>query len=164
MITEDYVSFETAKLLKDKGFKEWCFKCYGVAILHNGADISFDEECELRDYGRENEIEYIEGGRLYGYGCNNHDKDAKVWAAPTLWVAMKWLRETHSIDISVVPHSHKEGKTFDYEFVYWNGEEYHIPYSEKYPTYHELFGKTWKKYEEACEAAIKYCLENLIYL
>lgn len=28
MITEDYVSFETAKLLKEKGFDEYTFSCY----------------------------------------------------------------------------------------------------------------------------------------
>ncbi len=28
MITEDYVSFETAKLLKEKGFDELCYQKY----------------------------------------------------------------------------------------------------------------------------------------
>jgi len=162
MIAEDYVSFDTAKLLKEKGFKNWCDKCYGTALYHKGVPISFDDECELKDEGFEDEIEYVEGGYLYDFGCDNRKEYAKVYAAPTLQMAMKWLREVHNIDISVVPHSHKEGKTFGYEFVYWNGAEYHMPYSEQYPTYHELFGKTWEKYEEACEAAIKYCLEKLI--
>lgn len=139
MITEDFVSFETAKLLKEKGFDENCSRSY------------------------------VKDKLAYSQGCNNSyymvmytDETYRPISAPTLQMAMKWLREVHNINISVVPHSHKEGKTFGYEFVYWNGEEYHIPYSEKYPTYHELFGKTWEKYEQACEAAIKYCLENLI--
>lgn len=129
MITEDYVSFETANLLKEKGFDELTY-----------ASFSSD--------GKET---------YYGYRAMGDDI-----SRPTLQMIMKWLREVHNIGISVVPHSHKEGKPFDYEFEYWNGEEYHTPYNEKHPTYHELFGKTWKKYEEACEAAIKYCLENLI--
>ena len=145
-MTEDYVSFETAKLLKEKGFSEWCFKCYGVAVLHNGADISFDEECELKDEGRENEIEYVEGGRLYDYGCNNRDKDAKVWAAPTLWVAMKWLREVHKIFLNI--NFIQEHFCFTYRIVHNGVEEKFVVYSSTY--------------EEACEAAIKYCLENLI--
>ena len=144
MITEDYVSFETAKLLKEKGFKEWCFKCYGVAVLYNGADISFDEECELKDEGRENEIEYVEGGRLYDYGCNNRDKDAKVWAAPTLWVAMKWLREVHNIDIWVEGHN----------------ERYKGNIHSEQRGLESLFYEN--SYEAACEAVIRYCLENLI--
>ncbi len=147
MITEDYVSFETAKLLKEKGFKEWCFKCYGVAVLHNGADISFDEECDLRDYGREDEIEYVEGGRLYDYGCNNSDKDAKVWAAPTLWVAMKWLREVHSIAIET-----------EWEHLWY---AYIKPMTAK-PSEEDYYQCESSKYEEACENAIKYCLTNLV--
>lgn len=144
MITEDYVSFETAKLLKEKGFSEWCFKCYGVAVLHNGADISFDEECELKDEGRGDEIEYVEGGRLYNYGCSNRDKDAKVWAAPTLWVAMKWLRKVNKIDTWAEGH---------------NGRYKGHIHSEQRGI-EALFYEN--SYEEACEAAIKYCLENLI--
>ena len=161
MITEDYVSFETAKLLKEKGFKEWCFHCYGVAVLHNGVDISFDEECELKDEGRENEIEYIEGGRLYDYGCNNSDKDAKVWAAPTLWVAMKWLREKHNYQIIVTPEygdvEYMPGQ-WQEEFLGWKYTI--IPFNgNKSIMYPSVYSSTA---ESAYEAAIKYCLENLI--
>ena len=151
MITEDYVSFETAKLLNEKGFKEWCFKCYGVAALHNGADISFDEECELKDEGRENEIEYYMG--LYDYGCNNRDKDAKVWAAPTLWVAMKWLREIHNLHIQP-------------EITAWPRKGYFVGiylYKNRHNNFEKVpFVEHKESYEEACEAGIKYCLENLI--
>lgn len=152
MITEDYVSYETAKLLKEKGFKEWCFHCYGVAVLHNGVDISFDEECELKDEGRENEIEYVEGDRLYDYGCNNSDKDAKVWAAPTLWVAMKWLMEVHNIFIDITFRFSRNADN-DINFSY---------YVEKYENYYGYGDGEFNSYEEACESAIKYCLENLI--
>lgn len=138
MITEDYVSFETAKLLKEKGFDAKCNKCYAYFA---------DDDIRFLN------LKYPKSAQLLienRYPC------------VTLQMAMKWLREVHNINISVVPHSHKEGKPFDYEFVYWNGVKYHIPYNEKHPTYHELFGRTWKKHEQACETAIKYCLENLI--
>lgn len=148
MITEDYVSFEIAKLLKEKGFNEWCFKCYGVAVLHNGADISFDEECDLKDEGRENEIEYVEGGRLYDCGCNNRDKDAKVWAAPTLWAAMKWLRETFEIHCQIVCPI---APSWMYAIRDLNQDKWVTSYIGDYETY-----------EQACESAIRYCLENLI--
>lgn len=150
MIAEDYVSFENAKLLKDKGFKEWCFKCYGVAVLHNGADISFDEECDLKDEGRENEIEYVEGGRLYDYGCDNRDKDARVWAAPTLWAAMKWLRETHNIDI-IINVSSKDESDNKRKYIYAIVSKWFVGTDNVKRTY-----------EESCEAGIGYCLEKLI--
>lgn len=150
---EDFVNFEIAKLLKGKGFKEWCFKCYGVAVLHNGVAISFDEECELKDEGRENEIEYVEGGVLYDCGCNNSDKDAKVWAVPTLWGTMKWLRETHNICIVI---SCDVCDSFDfYATIYIKGEDSWITCVD-----YEDGGSN--DYKQVAESAIEYCLEHLI--
>lgn len=85
MITEDYVSLETAKLLKERGFKEWCRQCYGLDVRHNGEPIDVDEEYELKDAGRENEIEYVDGGRMYNYGCGNFNPGSllnwrKLWS------------------------------------------------------------------------------------
>lgn len=177
MTAENYVSFETAKLLKDKGFNWWCSKCYGVAVLHNGADISFDEECDLKDEGRESEIEYVEGGRLYDYGCDNPDKDAKVWAAPTLWAAMKWLRETHNV--LVIPDYDYEctDKSYCYKIYKLgeNGKPERVPiegvrYDMRGESYVDIVAyrdykrsySDYETYEEACEDGIRYCLENLI--
>ena len=146
MITEDYVSFETAKLLKEKGFKHWCYKCYGDAVYYKGAPISFDEECELKSEGLEDEIEYVEGGYLYDFGCDNRKKETNVWAAPTLWEAMKWLRKVHNIDISVTP-DRKAG----YSVLIFKNKQLPFDTIDSYSIY-----------EQACEVAIKYCLENLI--
>lgn len=96
MITEDYVSFETAKLLKEKGFNEWCRCCYGVDVRHNGVSIDEDEEFELKEEGREDELEYVYGGRLYDFGCNNR-QEGSPYAAPTIYAAVKWLEEKHNI-------------------------------------------------------------------
>lgn len=154
MITEDYVSFETAKLLKEKGFNEWCFKCYGVAVLHNGTDISFDEECELKDEGRGDEIEYVEGGRLYDYGCNNREKVRAVWAAPTLWAAMKWLREVHHCVICITPLTFYCGEIVSkWGYCIWADDNTEVD---------EESSPRLESYEEACETAIKHCLEKLI--
>ena len=73
MITEDYVSFETAKLLKEKGFNEPCLICY-----------TYD-------------------GKLGNYGQYNSYKNSEVFAltAPTIQMTIKWLREVHNICISV---------------------------------------------------------------
>lgn len=162
MITEDYVSFETAKLLKEKGFKHWCYKSYGDAVYHKGVPISFDEECDLKSEGLEDEIEYVEGGYLYDFGCDNRKEEAKVWAAPTLWVAMKWLREVYNIIIDVSPLSFntKGSESFicnNWVFTLWeNGN----------PIVSQFYGNqtAYPNYEEACEAAIKCGLENLILI
>lgn len=75
MIQEDYVSFETAKLLKEKGFNEPCLMCY-------------NSDKKLDNYG-------------HYYSCKNSDVFALT--APTLQMVMKWLRELHNIVISIFP-------------------------------------------------------------
>ena len=152
MITEDYVSYGTAKLLKEKGFKEWCSKCYGLDVRHNGEPIDFDEEYELKDAGRENEIEYVDGGRMYDYGCGNFNPGSP-YAAPSLYVAMKWLREEKDvqIEISIVGTDTWESPTK------WM-------YGFRCQTKDVIDRRSadFSSYEQACEAAIRYCLENLI--
>lgn len=116
IITEDYVSFETAKLLKEKEFDIICDKVYNE-VNQRRCPIEYEMNLEGKGY----------------YLC------------PTLQMTMKWLRETHDIDVSIVPlRSHKE----------------YLPRVEANVTCHD--GIPCKKYEEACEASIKYCLENLI--
>lgn len=65
MITEDYVSFETAKLLKEKGFDEPTYHDY-------------DEE----------------GRRWFQEVLVCHNSQGGI-ACPTLQMAMKWLRKVH---------------------------------------------------------------------
>ena len=134
-ITEDYVSFETAKLLKEKGF---------------------DWNCESK--------------RFYPEPYYDQESPDGVYS-PTFQMAMKWLREVHNIDIVIdaavgmlgvkvyVPlisrykplkdapskvHQIKRG-------IYYKDDKGVIPALQHFDSY-----------EEAVEAAIKYCLENLI--
>ena len=123
MITEDYVSFETAKLLKEKGFDEKCF------ALYNPDSMLIQSGIRLNN---------TQVGRVKG-----------SYSAPTLQMAMKWLREVHNIDI----FPWKIGKGI-YSCAIFNSNTGKDLSSDKdFPS---------EKYEEACEAAIKYCLENLI--
>ena len=107
-ITEDYVSFEIAKLLKEKGFNE----------------------------------PVTELNRLL---CKEGEK-------PVLRIthqkAMKWLRESHNLQIQITPITsrHKDW-TFGID----------IDFS---PLTIDLL--CFPTYEEAVEAALKYSLENLI--
>lgn len=72
-MTEDYVSFEVAKLLKEKGF-DW--ECATLYDIRNG--------------------EFLE--KQTGYVFNNSQWDNFI-TAPTLQMAMKWLREVCKIGI-----------------------------------------------------------------
>ena len=131
MITEDYVSFETAKLLKEKGFNELCHYVYmsngETFYMHTFSDYPFERNSNL----------------------------TSAYSAPTLQMAMKWLREVHDIYIMI-----------DKDFATENGWHYVVTRKQDWAdnidnglTQQESNSYT---YEFACEAAIKYCLENLI--
>ncbi len=125
MITEDYVSFETAKLLKEKGFDEYC------------------------GY-------YSSDGEYWGYCVYNHMGKDYI-SAPTLQMAMKWLREVYDLHIIVSPYKvGKEEKAF-----HWCCEVYR---SFNLLGCRKYVNETVKSYEEGVEIAIKYCLEHLIHI
>ena len=74
MITEDYVSFEIAKLLKEKGFDEPTTKSYYTEGFENPMKFSHDL-----------------------LPCIRPDE----FLCPTLQMAMKWLREVYNINIEI---------------------------------------------------------------
>lgn len=71
MITEDYVSFETAKLLKEKGFDEL-------------TELSYE----------------LSTGYSKKVPCRN-TLDTEYVSKITLQMAMKWLREEHNLTVDV---------------------------------------------------------------
>ena len=122
-ITEDYVSFETAKLLKEKGFN--------------------DELCHMW-YNIRKDVGYY----VSSVGVKNH------LPAPTLQMAMKWLREMYNIFIVIEPHlyDYVNERNASYVCSIWVGDNY----------YENLTSTDFPSYEEAIEAALKYSLKNLI--
>lgn len=138
MITEDYVSFEIAKLLKDKGFDESCTAVYEEGVL------------------RINTLCYYHNSELSSYIC-----------APTLQMSMKWIREEHQLHISVDVRP-IYGKVKDEKgrntcgLLYWHYIASGEWMNDKRMPQQKAFVVSEKTYEEAVEAALKYCLENLI--
>lgn len=145
MITEDYVSFETAKLMHDKGFN--------LAEFHGQWAIDYDNVPRTDEEDLEGKIIVAE------------------WQYPliTHQMAMKWLREVHHLQICITSYSYawKEyihgwqfviKKLIFTEGIGWNwddGFDAIVDRTMSDDTTHET-------YEETCESAIKHCLENLI--
>ena len=131
MVQEAYCSYEVAKLLKEKGFDEVCFK-------------------------------YALNGKIYNNGdfviCHRDDVEVGI---PTLQMAMKWLREVHDIIVVVEPHAYDyiNSKISSYVFCLWCGDNYEELYSNQHSN---VYGVYYNSYEEAVEAALLYCLTNLI--
>lgn len=123
MITEDYVSFEIAKLLKEKGFPQ--------TIL------------SANNYFKRNT--YKIDGKLM-----TADENLSV---PTIALAMKWLREQEWF-ICIIPLAFYCGeKASKFGYNIWAGDNLEVD---------EFSTPKFNTYKEACEAAIKYCLKNLI--
>ena len=128
MITEDYVSFETAKLLKEKGFDETCRTFYK----------SWNNEINLCDCNSSHCFEYCNNSMLENY----NDKDELNIAAPTLQMAMKWLR-TKNIFITVFHYNSNMA-----------------PFVWLIFAYNVLIPQRAETYEEAAEASINYVLKH----
>ena len=129
MIAEDYVSFETAKFLKKKGFDAVCTMIYTA----------------------DGELLYTDVKHHNMYAVTN--KQLEYYTdiiAPSQSMAMKWLREAQKINIEIITYWTK-----DRNMVYGNRIVHDNVVLKEIDV-------AYCSYEEACEAAIKYCLETLI--
>ena len=143
MITEDYVSFETAKLLKEKGFES--DEC--IAIYDLGDNNAFIRDSGIFENGPEDYLEFQWGEEWKRFG---------YYLAPTIQMAMKWLREKHNQNVTVKAYNNVARlKTIYYAEVQNLSE----PSEKGFCVNACIFKDT---YEEACESAIRYTLENLI--
>ena len=128
-MNEDYVSFEIAKLLKEKGFK--------------GQGEHFYEDNKITNYIN------------YWFKIMPEQRYEAI-EAPTLQMAMKWLREKCYCHI-VIDYTFKADANLSEEYVSYC---YSVENAKTYIQY--THNEWYNTYEEACEAGIKYCLENLI--
>lgn len=118
MIEESYVSFYTAKLLKDAGFDIVCDHWY------NDKGV-FDGDCP------------------------------KLYEAPTLALAERWLREENDTFVKMERVGRFDGKEFRF---YWS---YSI-ISVSTACLKSISGGRYDCYEEALEAGIAQVLERII--
>ena len=133
-ITEDYVSLEIAKLLKEKGFNEVCRYEYGVPEVDGGYVLQEFyqpiQNCELID---------------------------TAYTAPTLQMACKWLREVHDICVYCYNTNSRCKQYGKYEAgASWISDDVSVIFHN---SAHSLYADT---YEQAVEEVLKYCLINLI--
>lgn len=142
MITEDYVSFETAKLLKNKGF-DGDTNCYYIeeSVDKNLCYSPIRQNHNKRITNNEFDIDInVSSGKI---------------STPTLQMAMKWLRVVYNLEIFPYHNSPDNRHNSKWWFEI-------IKYPNSVAEYESGIDEEVDTYEEACEAAIKYCVENLI--
>ena len=139
---EDFVTFEIAKKLKEKGFKEECLLHYTNTgnFLSNSIDTYYRPNQEL-DYSDFQE-------------CFNNGNSIGLVDAPTISQVLKWLREDKNIHI-IVEISDSGWYFTVYPQIRWeNG----ILKSDKYI----MSFKHKPSYEQAALAGIECAIDNLI--
>ena len=140
MIKEQYVSFEVAKLLEEKGFDNECSGYYNQERV-----LQRLSACSIKDTLMS----------PFYFDCI---------PAPTHQMAMKWLREMRNLFIEIQCYGCEADKKAHFEYSYVINE--YVKINNGICTIFGLEKRNAKSrfssYEDAAEAAIKYCLEEII--
>jgi len=157
MIQESYCSYKVSMMLRKLGFNEGCQSMYETAIRHNGKDLSFDEEQDLKNAGKADEIKRIKGGWVNGhYNTNQSDWMPKdCCSRPTLAHAMKWLRETKGYHIEPSPLPFGKWKIWVVVLGKPNTQDGKMNATD-------LDGKQFKSFEDAADAGLTFQLKALL--
>lgn len=122
MNTEDYVSLEVAKLLKEKGFDRDTMCCYlSDGTFWDMENVPFNyNKCFRADLCPHNEDEDMD--------CSLCSKNCKYWristtSAPSLYEAQKWLRNEHNTYVEVDSSYNKNGKLFSFTINHYDDKD-----------------------------------------
>lgn len=144
MIEEDYVSFETAKLLKEKGFDEPCSHIYrndGMHLYCGDAKLTTLTNTEIDE-------------------PQDWVSETFTCTCPTLQMARKWLREKHHLHIEVRITNHSMSDMVNIIKYYWVMTNTETGRWCDESTVYDI--KPFDKSEEAEEDAIRIALKNWI--
>jgi len=137
---KEEISFETAKLAKEKGFDWKCSKYYRIY----GVELEFNELRHAKFGVHESGF----GHRLSGGEHENIEEDPLEISAPTQSLLQRWLREL-STPIIVNPTT---------DFVAWECEVHHPDKGFVRLTVNKE-NKWFDSYEEALEEGLQKALE-----
>ena len=140
---DEIVSFETAMLLKEKGFNEPCSHYYEDNDLY-----------KLGYYHGEGTGFVRNNSPIYGrFLC-----EKMQCTAPTQSLAQKWLRETRNITFNANPHSN-DGKIIYVVTIKVISSNKYIDFNVMMNTSNKAI--MFDTYEDAIEAGLKYCLKSI---
>lgn len=157
---EDFVTFEIAKILKEKGFKEKCLFAYNdnqvinPKVVEEYGDLTDDGYYELtEDCGGKLKFDEV---YIYEQQIILQDKiiiKRNFIDAPTISQVMKWLREEKELHIEIYMYHNC------YLWEIYNTKIYDVDFTQKSEKYSEI---EYESYEQAALAGIEYVLDNLI--
>lgn len=134
---ETLISFETAKLAKEKGFDE---KCPNYYVRKWGNSF-------VNMHGKllQRNVKDDQGEIIGFYKASNSKGQPHLITAPTQSLLLKWLREVHNIHITIYSKSH-ESWMYRVTFKGQSLDE-------------GLYGEDFENYEEALEDGLLEALK-----
>jgi hypothetical protein len=146
------LSFEIAKLIKEKGFDNKCI--YYFVYTHYGNHIPIDKrDLDTPIYSTPLQINNWNSSSLSGEGT-------VYIAAPTIAEVVCWIYDNYQIWITAHPEYCNGSLKWIFNFQFLNDNE--RTWGEQERAYKIFFEDTYKSKEEAYEVCIKYVLNNLI--
>lgn len=141
----EFVSFEIAKKLKEKGF---VISTSSIFAMYN----ELGSYCPLTTSSN-----YVTCESGYKYRCyyDYNDFDENDFIAPTISQVLKWLRDEKLILIGLSPMQEYDGN----EMIEWCSTIYKADKQGGMSWMEELY---YESYEQAALAGIEYVLDNLI--
>ncbi len=138
-IKSTYVSFEQAKLLKEKSFNEKCFNYY----TSSGEQYINGKGTEITNSG------FNSTYSIYSFNYSNFSNKQRqeYYLAPEQWLVVEWLRVNYGIHIVIMPKQLPDNSIVYY---IWKG---------KRATFKETF---YNSPQEAYSAAFDYILNTLL--
>lgn len=146
---EDFVTFEIAKKLKEKGFKEHCLAHYGnTGGFYSNVIDTYDRPNQDLDY-----IDFL--------NCFNAGNSIGLIDAPTISQVLKWLREEKKISLEICIHCSLKWVYTIFAFDDGLFMDY-TPYLDDIDVINDTIYELYDSYEEAALVGIEYVLDNLI--
>jgi hypothetical protein len=133
---EQIISFETAKLAKEKGFDWEC--------NHSWDDRSLDK------IDKTNEL--VKHSKYKAFNTDDMCDQLMLYSAPTQSILQKWLREVHGLFVNV---EHYENKAYRRTWTYSISTVFQVLENYNFEDNRVL------TYEEALEEGLQEALKNI---
>lgn len=151
-MNEDFVSFNLAKKLKEKGFREKClyrYRNYSKTLHPNEVKPKIARKTDYSEF----------------FKCYNSYIDNDI-DAPTITQVLKWMREKKKMHIEpciLVDYDTDADNKVINTYTYWSFSITSIESGDMiYYEYEHIDDKRFDSYEQAAIAGIEYCLDDII--
>ncbi len=156
-MNEDFVPYELAVKLKEKGFNMHCESFYA---LENFTAEYVDNSGDCYEVDFETEELYL------NYPLHYKEYETKCLFAPTISQVLKRLREEKKMYVEPCiladADTDADGKVIN-EYTFWSFSVTHIETGDMiYFEYERIDDKRFDSYELAALAGIEYVIDNLI--